>query len=343
VFRYVDERRKRGEFTRDTAENAISTLMTFADVVGRRRLEQLGPRDVERWLETRGHLARSTRRNQFSKVAHFCRWLRRRGLTRQDIAEDVESPKQPRSVPRALSPEAVAKLLAVMPDHRARVLFWLGYGLGLRCIEMARLELTDWDRTAGIMIVCGKGSHERFVPVEPRQAVWALDAYLDEHPVAGGPLIRSYNAPHRALTEQTISRLGTEWMYAAGIKRRNRDGVSWHALRHTAATELLEASGGDLRVVQEFLGHQHLSSTSIYLARAGAKKIRAAMQLRTFGDARVVAGGQLLQLPGLDVDEPVPGRDDGPRRSGGHHAEEHDETHPGARNRERRRQGSDVA
>lgn len=334
VHAYVRERRARRELAAVTAENTLSTLLGFAEVVGRRPVHRLSQRDVERWLESRSHLAPSSRRNQFSKVQCFTKWLHRRGHTARNVADDVTRPRQPRSVPRALPPYAIAQLQRALPDARARVLFWLGYGMGLRCIEMERLELADWDRSAGLVVVRGKGSHQRVVPVEPVQALWAFDAYLDEHPAAGGPFVRSYNAPHDALTAQAISRMGAEWMWAAGVKRRRNDGVSWHALRHTAATELLDACG-DLRVVQEFLGHQHLSSTSVYLARAGVGRMRDAMRSRRYSAGAATAGSRAGPAP-VVVDLAGVGDDlDGRRRIPAG-------AHPAADDLEHRRQGDAV-
>lgn len=140
--------------------------------------------------------------------------------------------------------------------------------------------LQDWDRTAGMIRVTGKGGHERELPI-PTEVHRHLRNYLAEHPAPNGPLIRSYANPSVSLKRQTISKMVGAWMVAAGVKYGRFDGISAHALRHTAASDVLEECG-DLRVVMEMLGHLHLSSTAIYLKRAGIPKMRAAMEGRTY-------------------------------------------------------------
>jgi len=152
-------------------------------------------------------------------------------------------------------------------------------GMGLRCCEVERLEMGQWDRRAQVMVVRGKGSHERALPV-PVEVSAALAAYLAEHPAGSGPLVRSYRRP-TALAADTLSGMVSEWFRAAQVKRSARDGVSAHALRATAASDVLDVCG-DLRVVQEMLGHQNLATTSIYLRRAGLPQMREAMSGRTY-------------------------------------------------------------
>ena len=109
---------------------------------------------------------------------------------------------------------------------------------GLRCCEVARLQLGDLDRVNGLMLIVGKGGHERVLPIIEETAE-AVDAYLTEYPAFAGPLVRSYSDPHRGLASATITKLVRVWVGDAGIKRARHDGVSAHAFRHTAATDML--------------------------------------------------------------------------------------------------------
>ncbi len=277
---YLAQRLALHELTPLTARNHRSALSTFSRSCGRRPVERLSPRDVERWLATRHHLAPATRRSQFSYIRSFCSWLVKRRYVRTDPTADVKAPRLPRSVPRALPRDDIGRLLAACPDERGRAIVWLMVGMGLRCVEVARLEVGDWDRAVGVMVVEGKGRHQRALPV-PLDVEAAVGAYLHRHPATAGPLIRSYRVPPEALHADTISGMVSEWMALAGIKRLPRDGVSAHALRHTAASDVLEHCH-DLRVVQAMLGHQHLSSTSVYLRRAAIGQMREAMDGRTY-------------------------------------------------------------
>ncbi|HEX7277537.1 MAG TPA: tyrosine-type recombinase/integrase [Acidimicrobiales bacterium] len=235
---------------------------------------------VENWLASISHLQPATRRGHFSMVKVFCSWLVRNGHLVKNPTVEVPVPKQPRSMPRALDADLVADLLAECPDNRARAIVWLMVGMGLRCCEVSSAEMAGWDRRGQAMTVTGKGSHERTVPV-PSEVKAALGAYLDEYPTRSGPIIRSYRRPTRALTPDALSGMVSEWMRAAEVKLAARDGVSAHALRHTAASDVLDACG-DLRVVQEMLGHANLSTTAIYLRRAGLPKMRLAMAGRQY-------------------------------------------------------------
>jgi integrase/recombinase XerC len=282
VARYLRERVRRGSLTALSARNHRSTLNRLAAAHGQRAFDQM-PRTIGTWLDQVGHLKPSTRRSQASSVREFLRWLHREGLC-PDYSHVLPSVRQPRTVPRALDAEKFAKLLEVLPDRRSKAIVWAMFGCGLRCAEVSRLNIEDWSRYDRTLRILGKGSHEREVPVHPVVEA-ALDDYLAEFPATSGPLIRSTREDWRALTPDTISGMLSAWMNVAGIKRAPRDGVSAHALRHSAASDLYDACH-DLTVVQEFLGHRHLQTTSIYLRRAGMSRMRDAIEQRSWGVAQ---------------------------------------------------------
>ncbi len=276
---YLEERVARRELSPMTARNQRSTLVGFVAAVGD-DLAAISVDDVGQWLAGIRKLSASTRRAHFSTVKTFLSWAVKEGVISTNPAAALRAPKQPRSVPRALTPINVARLLAVCIDRRAKAICSLMVGMGLRCAEVAYLEAGDWDQERGLMRIVGKGSHERVLPVPPEVAE-ALECYLEEWPASAGPLIRSYRQWGEGLTPDTISGMVSEWMRAAGIKRRARDGVAAHALRHTAASDVLDRCG-DLRVVQQMLGHSQLATTSIYLRRAGLSQLREAMEGRRY-------------------------------------------------------------
>lgn len=277
---YLEERVSRGELDPMTARNHRSALTRFCCSVGTKPVERLNVKDVERWLETRAHLRPTTRRSQFSYVLTFCAWLERHGHIHRNPAADLRPPRVPKSVPRALPAAYIAKLVGRAPDARGRAIVWLMVGMGLRCCEVSNLTLDDWDRHAEHMRIVGKGANERVIPV-PQEVTEAVEDYLRHHPASLGPLIRSYREPEKSLTADTLSGMVSEWMRAAKIKRAARDGVSAHSLRHTCASDVLDREP-DLRVVQQLLGHQHLTTTCIYLRRASMGKLREAMAGRSY-------------------------------------------------------------
>lgn len=284
AYRYVEGRRKRGELARRTADGYLSDLANFADSFGNRPLEQLKRRAVERWQESHGHLAVETRRNMLGRVRMFCRWLVEEEVISRDPTEKIPAIRRPRSTPRAMPTGDVAQLLASCGDRRARVIVALMVECGLRCVEVSRLTMQDFDPAAKTLFVVGKGGHERALPI-PSFTFSEIMGYLDEVGVTlGGPLIRASRPPYGPLAPGTISTYVSRWMVDAGVKRGAYNGRSAHALRHTAASDVLD-NGADLRVVQEMLGHAHLSSTAIYLRRASIGQLREAMEGRDYRSA----------------------------------------------------------
>lgn len=279
VTAYLDGKRKRGEMAAATAIRSGYRLRRFADSFGRRPLTQLTRPAVERWLGDL-EVGPNTRRLNLSTVRAFCGWLVYTGVISRDPTAGVRIRKI-RAVPRALRGDDIARLIEVVDgDVRARAIIWLMVGMGLRCVEVSRLEVGDFDRAAATLFVRGKGGHERVLPV-PEPVSDALVVLLRSCGATYGPVVRSRNDPNEPLTPGTISTLVSRWMRAAGIKHGRFDGTSAHALRHTAASDVLEHSG-DLRAVQEMLGHADLNTTAVYLRRAGLDRLRAAMDGRDY-------------------------------------------------------------
>jgi len=276
VTKYVRGKRTRREWTAASCKMPTTALRTLTDSFGDRPISQFGPKAVNRWLESIGHLAASTRRNYVNVVKSFSRWLVHNDHLRRDPCVDISKVKRPRTVVHVIEPADAGALWNACHTNRDRVLFTLMYVLGLRCIDCSRLNVDDWDRTANLLIVTGKGMHERFVPVTPKVAT-LLRTYLAEQPRTSGPLFPSPKGGR--LTAQTISERISLLMYEAGIKTGPHDGKSPHALRRTMATETLIASR-DLRATQNLLGHADLGSMRAYIARASVAEMEAAVHCR---------------------------------------------------------------
>jgi integrase/recombinase XerD len=216
--------------------------------------------------DDRAYRATSVART-LSAVRSFHRFLLREGITPGDPAAGVMQPKIPRSLPRPLSVDEIARLLEA-PDPRTpaglrdRAILELLYGAGLRISELTGLDVDDLDLDEGSVRVLGKGGKEREVPVG-RFAREAVDAYLTR----GRPALASrssraalfLNQRGGRLTRQSCARLLGRYATLAEISRH----VSLHTLRHSFATHLLEG-GADVRVVQELLGHASVATTQIY-------------------------------------------------------------------------------
>jgi integrase/recombinase XerC len=194
---------------------------------------------------------------KLAALRSYFRFLVRRGVLASNPARQVTTPRLPRKLVTFLPiDEATALLDAPGTRVRDHAILELLYASGLRVSELAGLDLEDVDRVAGTVRVLGKGSKERIVPFGGAAAS-AIEAYLAERGEAGGPLFR--NVSGGRLGVRSIHTIVRRRARAAGIARR----VSPHTLRHSFATHLLDA-GGDLRLIQDLLGHSRLSTTQRY-------------------------------------------------------------------------------
>lgn len=276
---YVKTRIAIGRWNRGTAKSNRYHLNTLRDSFGKRPLDQLGPAAIERWLSTVNHLEPASKRTYASTIRGFCRWLVRERKIRRDPCTDL-CIDQPRLLRRNMTRADVAELLNSVPDLRGRCVVWLMVGCGLRCIEVTRLGIGDYDRHTLTLRVVGKGGHERMVPV-PIEAIAPIDAYLNSVRSTAGPLIRSLNHPTRGIKPKTLSGLVSQWMTEAGIKSHAYDGVSAHALRHTFATDVWQNSR-NLAAVKELLGHANIATTSRYIGPTNMDDLRNAVQGREY-------------------------------------------------------------
>jgi integrase/recombinase XerD len=217
--------------------------------------------------ERRAPVAAATLQRKAACLRSFYRHLRREGLIEHDPTADLRGPPKTKRLPKVLSREQVAKLLAQPMGSeplalRDRALLELMYACGLRVSEAIGLELSDVDLEEGMLRARGKGSKERIVPVG-RRAVGALELYLARgRPVLVGIQVQSslfVNHRGGSLTRQGLYKIIQNYARTAGLAEQ----MTPHTLRHTFATHLL-AGGCDLRSLQEMLGHADLATTQIY-------------------------------------------------------------------------------
>lgn len=271
-----------GRYQPRTAQVNRYLLLAFVEFMDWRDVSELTATDIIRWQESLNGLAVGTKRARCSLIRCFCRWMVEQGYIEVDPSARMVSPKKPRSVPRALPADSVARTLTHCPDARARLIVLLMVQLGLRCIEVSRLQLGDVAPDYSTLLIVGKGHHERLLPItdETREA---LLEYLAERGWRAGPLIQSYRWVGRGLQAPTISQYVQRWVLAAGVKRGAFDGVSAHAFRHSMASDLVRR-GVHIRKVQLALGHEELSSTQVYLAH-DTRGLAEAMGGRRYGRA----------------------------------------------------------
>ena len=222
--------------------------------------------DLRRYVATlsrEGLSGRSIARH-LSATRRFFQFLLREKLASDNPALDIRAPKGGRRLPRVADVDQLSHLLDCQPDDPLEVrdlcMFELMYSSGLRLAELANLDLETVDLRSGEVRVVGKGGKERLLPVG-KKAVEAIRAWLPQraglaHEAEGALFVsrRGGRLSHRSI-QARLSR----W----GITRGADQKLHPHLLRHSFASHMLESSG-DLRAVQELLGHADIATTQVY-------------------------------------------------------------------------------
>lgn len=198
-----------------------------------------------------------------SAAKGFFKFLKKNSLVATSPFELVTAPKAASYLPEVLSPEDVELLLNFKPENvlevRDLALIELMYSSGLRVSEVAGIDLTDFEEEMSFLRILGKGAKVRIVPVG-RFAIAAVENWINEREKFSNPDIPALfiNLKGTRLTVRSIQMRLARISTKQGLPR-----VNPHMLRHSFATHMLESSG-DLRTIQELLGHSSLSTTQIY-------------------------------------------------------------------------------
>ena len=213
------------------------------------------------------HYARSTIARRLAAVRSWCRYLCRQGVLSSNPALGLRSPRLEKRLPRFISREDMARLLAAPPGDlplgkRDRALLETLYSAGLRVSELTGLNIDDLDLDDGMATVRGKGKRERLALLGP-PAAEAIRAWLAVRetlgPRAAAQPALFLNKNGTRLSTRSVARLLEKYLKETGLDPK----ASPHTLRHSFATHLLDA-GADIRSVQELLGHKSLGTTQIY-------------------------------------------------------------------------------
>ncbi len=223
---------------------------------------RLVPEDVRAFVaaEHRRGLSPKSLQRRLSAVRSFYGWLLKHARIAASPAAGIRAPKAPRKLPQVLDPDEAQVLVEVPTDVplglRDRALLELFYSSGLRLSELCALRWRDLDLAEGLVTVLGKGSKQRTVPVGSH-ARNALEAWrADTGATQEAPVFPGRNGP---ITPRAVQLRLRQLAQRQGLFKR----VHPHLLRHSFASHVLESSG-DLRGVQELLGHADISTTQIY-------------------------------------------------------------------------------
>lgn len=214
-------------------------------------------------LHRKGLGSRSLQR-LLSAIRSFYRWLMKEGRVEHNPAAPVKAPKAQKKLPATLDTDAVTQLLDIRDETplaiRDKAIMELFYSSGLRLSELAGLRWDQIDPASGLITVTGKGNKTRVVPVGSFAAA-ALAKWRKVRATFAG-----FEEPHifvsnrgTPIAVRTIQARIRYWAARQGLPQQ----VYPHLLRHSFASHMLESSG-DLRAVQELLGHADISTTQVY-------------------------------------------------------------------------------
>ena len=260
---YLRNERRYSPATLANYTRSLRQLHEFLDAQGVTSWSEVRAEQIQAFISKshRVGLSPGSLRDMLSAYRSFYRYLAREGEATANPAIGVRSPKALRKLPQVLDVDEVGALLdfpANDPEAvRDRALLELLYSSGLRVSELTSVRWRDLDMAEGLIRVTGKGRKTRIVPVGSKARAALQSLREQDRPGADDPLVRG--------------RLGkplTPGAVRARLKRRAKEQGVWkrvypHLLRHSCASHVLESSG-DLRAVQELLGHADIGTTQIY-------------------------------------------------------------------------------
>lgn len=263
---YLAWLRNEKRYSELTATNYARDLRHLFELAAGTPLASLKIHHIRRFiaqLHSKGLGGRSLARMLSAWRGFYTYLMRDHGLT-DNPCVGLRAPKSPKTLPQALSPDEAARMVDLPGDTpeaiRDKAIFELFYSSGLRLAELVDLDPQQLDLNAGEVRVTGKGSKTRIVPLG-QYAIGALQAWLavrDQLANAAEPALFVGSRGSR-ISPRVVQLRMKQW----GVKQGLSSNMHPHLLRHSFATHVLQSSG-DLRAVQEMLGHASISTTQVY-------------------------------------------------------------------------------
>lgn len=249
-----------------TAENYARDIRRLFSLAGSTPLPDLKSHHIRRYigqLHSSGLGGRSLARILSAWRSFYAYLMRDHGCASNPCV-GLRAPKAPKTLPHALSPDEAVRLVEMPADTpldiRDKAMFELLYSSGLRLAELVSLDPGDMDFADACVRVTGKGSKTRIVPLGSH-AISALQNWLAVRSQLASPdeTALFVGKSGQRISPRTVQHQLRQW----GVKQGIASGVHPHLLRHSFATHVLQSSG-DLRAVQEMLGHASISTTQVY-------------------------------------------------------------------------------
>jgi site-specific recombinase XerD len=224
-------------------------------------------------------------------VRSWLRWIAREGMIEKDLSNGITLPKLEQRLPKPIEPDELARLLNALPrdtllEKRDRALVQFLVSTGCRISEALALDRTDFPRSGNRLVVTGKGAKQRSVYLTG-DARAALEDYLTARTDACLALFINFDRSVGDDRGRRLTSAGARYI----VKQIRKEVGAWsfkspHVARHTAATTLLEVTGGDVRLVQEVLGHANLNTLQGYTKIVDSRKQEAYRLYQEFLDQK---------------------------------------------------------
>lgn len=250
----------------NTVASYCSDIEKFLEWLGDTLVQDVDNTLVEAYLSSRKGIEKRSQARLLSSLRSFFGWLVLEGTLKDNPCDLVDSPKLGRYLPDVLSVEEIISIiesvdLRLTQGIRDRAILEVLYGCGLRVSEVVSLKMSCLYFKEGFVRVIGKGDKERLVPFG-EMAVEAVRAYMEVRPDADRAEyddVLFLNRYGRPLSRQSVFKMIKCQALIADVRKE----ISPHTFRHSFATHMIE-NGADLRVVQEMLGHESVTTTEIY-------------------------------------------------------------------------------
>lgn len=221
--------------------------------------------DLEKYLKYIKNLESTTVAHKITSIKSYFNYNIKRGIVSVNPADKVSRPKLTKHLPEYLTEEEVGKLLDVEVkspyDYRNKTILELLYSSGIRISELVNIKTPNYDSEECLIRIMGKGSKERIVPLGD-YAVNIMNDYMNNY----RPLINKKHTDY-VFVNNRGDKISRQFIFKVikkeALKKGIKKDISPHTLRHTFATHLLK-NGADLRIIQELLGHENISTTQIY-------------------------------------------------------------------------------
>lgn len=221
--------------------------------------------DLEKYLKYIKNLESTTVAHKITSIKSYFNYNIKRRIVSVNPADKISRPKLTKHLPEYLTEEEVGKLLDVEVkspyDYRNKTILELLYSSGIRISELVNIKTPNYDSEECLIRIMGKGSKERIVPLGD-YAVNIMNDYMNNY----RPLINKKHTDYVFINNRG-DKISRQFIFKVikkeALKKGIKKDISPHTLRHTFATHLLK-NGADLRIIQELLGHENISTTQIY-------------------------------------------------------------------------------